>query len=545
MGTKVYDNYEDLITFNRNSKGTALRPIGYGDELVTNGTFDTDTSGWVLSQYNPSSSQSVVSGKLRLTIGGGESNARSSQAITTVIGTTYAYSVDAFQETSSVDPQFKVGTNAGSNNIVSINCGSSDGTFTGTFTATTTTTYITVQNNGGGDGAYADFDNVSVKEVLFDREDDPLTLFLHPEGVPRIEYDADRNLKGLLIEPESTNQIRNGSGTGAVVGTPGTLPTNWSTAGGLTEEIVATGTESGVSYVDIKFSGTATSTFAAIYFEPNDIISASDGETWTCSAFLKTIDATANYNSIRFRTYNYDSAPSFVGSQTGSDLTLTTDLQRYESTWTLSGATIAYSRPSIVFLLTNGNTYDFTVRIGWAQYEESPIATSPMPTTGSTFTRDKDEASMTSVSGLIGQTEGTLYIEVDWRLASGKYQILLDVTNGTSDNRMLIYKTTGNILQMVANADGGLLEVEVGQPSTAYSGIQKFAFAYKTDDFELYRNGSSIATDTSGSLASLATLTDIDIGQNVAAGDQANMHIRAVQIIPRRLSDAQLIELTS
>ena len=84
-----------------------------------------------------------------------------------------------------------------------------------------------------------------------------------------------------------------------------------------------------------------------------------------------------------------------------------------------------------------------------------------------------------------------------------------------------------------------------GVSSTAYSGIQKFAFAYKTDDFELYRNGSSIATDTSGSLASLATLTDIDIGQNVAAGDQANMHIRAVQIIPRRLSDAQLIELTS
>ena len=32
-------------------------------------------------------------------------------------------------------------------------------------------------------------------------------------------------------------------------------------------------------------------------------------------------------------------------------------------------------------------------------------------------------------------------------------------------------------------------------------------------DFELYRNGSSISSDTVGSLAALGTLTDIDLGQ--------------------------------
>jgi hypothetical protein len=43
MTTKQYDAYSDLITFTRASTGTALRHVGYGAELVTNGTFDTDT----------------------------------------------------------------------------------------------------------------------------------------------------------------------------------------------------------------------------------------------------------------------------------------------------------------------------------------------------------------------------------------------------------------------------------------------------------------------------------------------------------------------
>ena len=45
---RAYGKFSDLITFTRASGGTALRPIGYGSELVTNGTFDTD-SDWIKS----------------------------------------------------------------------------------------------------------------------------------------------------------------------------------------------------------------------------------------------------------------------------------------------------------------------------------------------------------------------------------------------------------------------------------------------------------------------------------------------------------------
>ena len=93
-----------------------------------------------------------------------------------------------------------------------------------------------------------------------------------------------------------------------------------------------------------------------------------------------------------------------------------------------------------------------------------------------------------------------------------------------------------------ANANNILI---ANESATSYSGIQKFAFAYKTDDFELYRNGSSVADSTSGSLASLATLTDIDLGQDINGGSQANMWIRAVALYPTRLSDAEAEALTT
>ena len=362
---------------------------------------------------------------------------------------------------------------------------------------------------------------------------------------PAFEFNSDGSYKGLLVEPASTNQIRNGSGTGAVVGTPGTLPFFWSaSAGGLTQEIVATGTENGVAYVDIKLSGTASSNSAAIFLEATTTISATDGETWTQSVFLKEIDATSNYDDISFRAYNYTSAPAFVNTNSGSSLTVTTDLERYESTWTLSGATIASSNPAILFFLTNGNSYDFTIRIGWAQYEESVIATSPIPTTTASVTRNKDDINLTSASSLIGQTEGTLYVEVDWRLATGTEPSLLSASDGTTNNRVVIYKNNTDELRMFAQANADI-KTNQGASSTGFSGIQKIAFAYKTNDFELYRNGSSVSSDTVGSLAALATLTDIDLGQSYNASNQANMWIRSVALFTRRLSDAECQALTT
>ena len=93
-----------------------------------------------------------------------------------------------------------------------------------------------------------------------------------------------------------------------------------------------------------------------------------------------------------------------------------------------------------------------------------------------------------------------------------------------------------------------VLEVYQGESYSTYSGIQKFAMAYAQNDVELYRNGSSISTDTSADLSSLATLDEIDFANRdfgLGAGNQANMWIRAVALYTTRLSDAECEALTT
>jgi hypothetical protein len=85
-------------------------------------------------------------------------------------------------------------------------------------------------------------DNVSVKEAA--------GWWSFASNLPRITN------QGLLVEEARTNSIRNNSMQGAVAGTPGTLPTNWSEsrAAGLTQTVVGTGTQNGIDYIDIRLN---------------------------------------------------------------------------------------------------------------------------------------------------------------------------------------------------------------------------------------------------------------------------------------------------
>ena len=126
------------------SKGLAL-----GAELVVNGTFDTDTSGWTTSN----STLSVVDGKLRVTNVGATSGI-GYQSFPTTIGKTYKYTVTATAETSSALP--RIGTAIG---------GAQYGTGSLIFTATSATAIVSMRNGTAVDGAYADYDNISVREL--------------------------------------------------------------------------------------------------------------------------------------------------------------------------------------------------------------------------------------------------------------------------------------------------------------------------------------------------------------------------------------------
>ncbi len=227
-------------------------------------------------------------------------------------------------------------------------------------------------------------------------------------GVPRIDW-LGQSCPALLVEPSGSNGIRNNSMVGANVST-NALPTNWlTTLNGLSRQIIAIGTESGIDYIDIKLSGTANNTVATIAPESSTQIVAASGQTWTNSVYIKIISQPSPPSSYSLAFREGTSGGSFVNSGS-SAITPTTTLQRLSATRTLTGATTERVQPQINFALVSGSTYDFTVRIGWPQMEQSSVATSPIPTTTGAGSRAADTiiASGALVSGLI--------TSVNWRV---------------------------------------------------------------------------------------------------------------------------------
>ena len=360
-----------------------------------------------------------------------------------------------------------------------------------------------------------------------------------------IEFNADGSYKGVLVEPAATNICLQSENLSATWGPSGaTITANNTTA--------PDGNATADKFGDDNRGGTGE---VVIY---QTITGLTGGAKYTASAFFKkdTVDW------VRFRAVGIDGGTN-AGRYFNIDAgTLGSESNLYDSsieaypngwykcsiTWTQGAADTSFA---LYLYLCNGDG-DITVPVDgtssifvWgAQVEASPIATSYIPTTTGAVTRLKDDIYLTSASSLIGQTEGTLFVEVDWQLTSGTTQILLGATDASFNNGFRIYNDSSPVnLIMRARAGGVDLTVQ-GEASTAYTGIQKIAFAYAENDFELYRNGSSISSDTSGSLSALATVTDIDFGQSSGATAQANMWIRAVALFTTRLSDAEAYSLT-
>ena len=380
---------------------------------------------------------------------------------------------------------------------------------------------------------FGDFtvDRNSTKYVLGSGGD----IISYATDEPAFEFNADGSYKGLLVEPAATNLCKQSEDINTTwAPTNATVTTNDTTApDGTTtaDKLESTATGSGTVVAQTLTTSAGTYTFSVWLKEGN-----------TTTTNIRFTDAGTSDNTVTLTW-----ATRTVSGTGGTTARVVTDLGsgdwiRISLTYTLPAGGSDVVR--IFAGASTGATAGEYVHVWGAQFEASPIATSYIPTTTASVTRTKDDITLGSASSLIGQTEGTLYVEVDWR-GTGANQLLLSANDGTSNNRIVIYNNVTPVeLRMAATADGSL-KTNQGVSSTGFSGIQKIAFAYKTDDFELYRNGSSISSDTTGSLAALATLTDIDLGQQFDAGAQANMWIRAVALFTRRLSDAECQALTT
>ena len=368
--------------------------------------------------------------------------------------------------------------------------------------------------------------------------------------VSRFDYDPSTLAPlGLLIEEQRTNSIRNNTMQGAVAGTPGTLPTNWlyGQVSTLTTEIVGTGTEAGVAYVDVRISGTLTGS-PLVYFESNSTVVATDAQTWATSFFVKLVGgSTTNISSVAVRLRMSDSGGTNLGFLTGSAITLPTSSTslsacRFSAALTTTNASTAFVMPALTFSATGA--IDITLRIGLPQLELGAFATSVIPTTTTALTRSADVASMTGTnfSDWFNAAEGTLFANVaTFKSTAAGTVFTASLNDNTSSNFIVVGRFSGD--DITARVDqSGSVQASLATVGT-YVPLQfyKNALAYKVNDFAAVTDGGTVQTDTSGVLPVVDRLS---IGALTPVGNQLNGHIQRIAYYPTRLPDATLQALT-
>ena len=376
------------------------------------------------------------------------------------------------------------------------------------------------------------------------------------DNVARFDYDPSTLApRGLLIEEARTNSIRNNTMQGAVAGTPGTVPTNWAVpnpANGLTREVIGTGTTNGISWIDVRYYGT-TSSSSSVIIQPEGTtaVTAATGQSWTASAWSAISGgSTANINAVFQRVTGRTAAGSFLEA-TDTAVTLASTLTRYAASRTMANASTERVTNDIGFSHNSGAAIDITLRIGLPQLELGAFATSVIPTTTTALTRNADIASMTGTnfSSWYSATGGTMFVEGSTQFLPGDSAQFFGLSDGTANNFFSISAnniTAVNRIQGTAFSSGASQFSGVNSANGSYiaGATFKTALAFVANDAQLAFNGATVGSnDTS---CAVPVVTSMNLGSGYAAGNRPiSGYLRRIAYYPTRLPNATLQALTA
>jgi hypothetical protein len=201
-------------------------------------------------------------------------------------------------------------------------------------------------------------------------------------------YEVRGNQVGSTSVPAASNGIRNPTMTGAVAGTPGTAPTNWTlpaTSNGLSLQIVGTGVINALKYIDLRLFGTTTTANNyAVDFESSTQIDALLGDTFTFSLFIQLVAGTFTGGlSASLLLSERASGGGSLASNTSAVFNLATQssslaLARKSYTATMSNASTAKVWPRLLINYPNALAVDFTMRLAFPMCDKSAVVSSPV-----------------------------------------------------------------------------------------------------------------------------------------------------------------------
>ncbi len=172
-------------------------------------------------------------------------------------------------------------------------------------------------------------------------------------------------------------------------------------------------------------------------------------------------------------------------------------------------------------------------------------ATSYIPTSGSTVTRNEDVCNNSGSSDLMNGGsggEGVFYVELA-ALTKTPGTMNISLSDNSQTERIVIStsSTENQIISSVNN--GNAIPNHIALPTvTDLTAFNKIAIKHKLNDLSLYINGSEEATDTSVTIPDLSSL-QFDNGFNGTSKFFGK--IKCVAVYKEALTDAQLTALTT
>jgi len=368
--------------------------------------------------------------------------------------------------------------------------------------------------------------------------------------LPRINYDANGENGSLLLEPSRKNSIQYSEYYAGYPQTRIALTNNAITSPEGVDnatKMVET-TDNGLHFLALTGDVTSSANAAFSIFAKqgeNQFLQVLFGTGQTSPQAYANIDLSNgtynDYNMVSFDTENYGNGWYRIFGVVNS---LATSLGFYI-------ASVQSKTAARAATYTGDGTSGFYIY--GAQLEASATyPSSYIPNHGESggVTRAADSCSVTGASDVIGQTEGTIFAEVDWNVKpeSGSPVIGIVTLNNGANNLQ------NCILLGIERQSGGtnrvycfIINSNVTQSelfgSSITDGVYKIAFAYKANDFALYVNGSQIATDTSGSVPALSeVLLCKRFGTDTFIQSDGT---KQVALFNERLSNAELATLTT
>jgi hypothetical protein len=386
-------------------------------------------------------------------------------------------------------------------------------------------------------------------------------------GIPRLDYYTSGGVTGcpaLLVEPAATNLAFHSE--------------IWASGNNWTLDAVTrvTGSTSAFLAPDGTFTANALSPTSANVFHglysnsptQNTYIS---GTIYTQSAFFKqgtgvagryvqlTYTGGGQFTQNGYANFDLQLGTVAVVSGTSADTNRAARIENYGNGWYRCSFTATCNAagngvgvlPVLVNASGNTRAQSFAgvtgdILYGWGdQLETGSVATSYIPTTAGTGSRSADVISVSgAVSGSIGQTEGTIYAEVDIR--NSVTAAVLGLDNNSTTDFIIVFRNSSRQITVTIRRANGSLESIITSSALAV-GVHKIALGYTNGNYALYINGSLAGTSTN-SVSFPTSLTACRIGANAfssGTGDPFNDRIRAAALYTTRLTNAQLEFLTS